>query len=1695
MAKGNRDVELVIRAKNEASKALGAVSSALDELTKAQQKVSSGSDKTSSTLAELGNVVTKLNQQIGGMSALDRISTSMDKAAAAVSRLEGELTSLTADQAKVSSEISKSERAVTALASASERLTSTLAKQKGETQSAKKTFSDLTREVEKAERGIAKGQSSMGELAAKITATGPQLDAARSRYRDLVSQIIAAEKPSEALTAAFRSARKEVVDQANAFEKARNAYVSTRAGVESLKGSLSGLKAQQAAASAAFASTAAAQEKTAASLQRVDTRLRDTRTNLNGLKAAADNGAAGVERLQSGLAAARAELTNVAGTTAQADAALAQLAVRMRQGLLTSLADAQKRLREYRAQWQQTQAAIKAAAQGGASPANNPAMAQQVQVAKAAKVAYDQARMAAQQMRTAIREAGSDVTKLASAQASVNSAMSRMKGAADSLAASQQRIASTADQAAGAQQRLNQSARSAASALEAQRNHGREAMTWLQRLRGEVISLTLAYTGLYASIQQLQAATDVYRTIEAAQSRMMVAFGGNQARVAQEIGWIRTEAARLGIEIGTLAEEYSKFAVATRGSSLEGEQTRRVFTAVSEAARVNKLSLDQIKGTYLALTQMVSKGTVSMEELRQQLGERLPGAFTLAARAMGMTGAELSKMIAEGRLATDEFLPKFAAELEKTFSPQLAAALESLATQIGQFENTKFNAREVFNKGGWIEGFRDALKEVNEYMQSQEGQSFFFNLGKAAGGLVAILAKIPKYLDEIVVVLSVMAGLKVFNLMSDAANGLAARFIAVTAGAKASQAALTGTAAAAAAANGQLGGLGVTSATVGHRLAVLSRWFRISTVNMTGMQTAAFALSRTMGVLRGVLAAMGGLPGLIVTGLSVAFGYWLTNTEDVIDLMGEHQRQMTAVLESYDQAKDKAEGWAKAVKGVTAAQAAKTAADLRKRLQREVDDLVAGLTTEGTGQLRMARGDFGEPGKEIFEMIRAYDRGEITIAKFRARLDEMLTSGEKLAGPIEKAIVATAELAAKAEATEKAFADQVTVAEEFGVAIDGVPPSVRALQRSVAEMAKETESAGDETVSSAGKMEQAFKDVESAMGKLTEMVPELAKEWKYLEGLKGIDEIFNTAIATAQLNGLTETVERLQAARDAARVNLAKEQVGGSLVDRIVGVESSGNRNAKNPNSTATGLGQFIESTWVRMFKQYFPDRAEGMSRDAILTLRTNAELSRNMVELYARENAEVLQRAGVAVTDASLYLSHFLGPEGAVKVLTAAPSVPLADLLSEEVMKANASILNGKTAGDLAAWAGQKVGVSDVELSAQKELAEIDKDRAEQATRLAEKQEEFNQRIRESAELETQRTEAGKVRTLEQEQQLAIQKAENDARRAGVELEESTRQAILQSTALKYEQEAAERRLTEQKKAQEEAESRINLLQQHRRDLMQAMDLANDTGDIEKYAELKEQLLGVETQLRSAIDAQIAYWEAAVGGPDGEKAEAAIVALKNQKAALLQVQAQTWPTAKAYGTIFGQELVNGANNFLDKIRETGDVLGSLRESFLQFASDFLLQIAKMIMQQAILNALKSSGGGGWGSIISAAAGAVGAGVQHTGGIAGNQGNRTRSVSPAWFTNAVRYHSGGIAGLAPNEVPSILEKGEEVLPETDPRHRNNGGGAAPKMDVKVVNAIDAGSFISAGVEDMEGQKAVLNFIRANSGAVRSALGV
>ncbi|MEL6679772.1 MAG: hypothetical protein AAFQ51_13785, partial [Pseudomonadota bacterium] len=144
------------------------------------------------------------------------------------------------------------------------------------------------------------------------------------------------------------------------------------------------------------------------------------------------------------------------------------------------------------------------------------------------------------------------------------------------------------------------------------------------------------------------------------------------------------------------------------------------------------------------------------------------------------------------------------------------------------------------------------------------------------------------------------------------------------------------------------------------------------------------------------------------------------------------------------------------------------------------------------------------------------------------------------------------------------------------------------------------------------------------------------------------------------------------------------------LVDQIIRVESAGDPNAKNTRSTATGLGQFINKTWLRMIRTYRPDLMEALSQEEVLALRTNPQLSRQMVVHLAQENEEYLRQRH-EITPGRLYLAHFLGPVDADRLLGADDAQPLSEVLNARILVANPYIAD-YSVKDLEDWADRKM-------------------------------------------------------------------------------------------------------------------------------------------------------------------------------------------------------------------------------------------------------------------------------------------------------------------------------------------------------------------------------------------------------------------
>jgi hypothetical protein len=147
--------------------------------------------------------------------------------------------------------------------------------------------------------------------------------------------------------------------------------------------------------------------------------------------------------------------------------------------------------------------------------------------------------------------------------------------------------------------------------------------------------------------------------------------------------------------------------------------------------------------------------------------------------------------------------------------------------------------------------------------------------------------------------------------------------------------------------------------------------------------------------------------------------------------------------------------------------------------------------------------------------------------------------------------------------------------------------------------------------------------------------------------------------------------------------------------------ESRNNPRAQNPNSSAGGLYQFINSTWGNTLRRMDPEQYGGYSDRQLRGLKTdpNAVDVQHAAANYhlTNEIAPRLERAGVPLTPGSAYLSWFQGPGGAVRAYTAPDDATVSEIFPRTV-SANANMrFNGKpyaqwTMADLRQWADTKM-------------------------------------------------------------------------------------------------------------------------------------------------------------------------------------------------------------------------------------------------------------------------------------------------------------------------------------------------------------------------------------------------------------------
>lgn len=269
--------------------------------------------------------------------------------------------------------------------------------------------------------------------------------------------------------------------------------------------------------------------------------------------------------------------------------------------------------------------------------------------------------------------------------------------------------------------------------------------------------------------------TNVTAKMEGYNNAIAFASGADGAK---NVKFLNDTIKSLNLDMDSSYAGFQTLSGSLKGTNLEGQATRDIFEAVGIAATTMNLSADQSKGAFLALSQMASKGKVQAEELRGQLGERIPGALGIAARAMGVTQGKLNDMLDAGEVYANDFLPKFAKELKKTFQDGLPAAANSMQASINKKNNALLsfkNAVGTYMRPGIIQILQlkakffafmtELLPKLQPIWESIKsiGAALspltirLMQAGDAMGGTQGVLDGLKAALDAVAVVVEVLA--------------------------------------------------------------------------------------------------------------------------------------------------------------------------------------------------------------------------------------------------------------------------------------------------------------------------------------------------------------------------------------------------------------------------------------------------------------------------------------------------------------------------------------------------------------------------------------------------------------------------------------------------------------------------------------------------------------------------------------------------------------------------------------------------------------------------------------------------------------------------------------------------------------------------------------------------------------------------
>ena len=230
-----------------------------------------------------------------------------------------------------------------------------------------------------------------------------------------------------------------------------------------------------------------------------------------------------------------------------------------------------------------------------------------------------------------------------------------------------------------------------------------------------------------------------------------------------------TRAARAyGVELETLSKSYAKFR-ASASATLPTAAIDRLFLSVTAVSSVLHMAPQSVDRMFTAFTQMASKGQIYSEELKQQLGEHLPGAVALAAQAMGVSVRQLMDDMKKGKVDIVKFFSNMPDVIMEKFGKAAEISALSIQSQINNLKSTIYRNFVELNNSGAALGLAKFIQAIDNILQptSEHFKAFGKVVGeaflKAADFINALTPEeVAKFAEQLVAAASALIQLVVW---------------------------------------------------------------------------------------------------------------------------------------------------------------------------------------------------------------------------------------------------------------------------------------------------------------------------------------------------------------------------------------------------------------------------------------------------------------------------------------------------------------------------------------------------------------------------------------------------------------------------------------------------------------------------------------------------------------------------------------------------------------------------------------------------------------------------------------------------------------------------------------------------------------------------------------------------------------------